>query len=494
MLTVCLTVIFKNQTHSQACTPLGNQTTFGTGNTWIGYVYNHLGFLGYMGYINVGSSADPSFETDFGGPYGMIPTNGCSVDAESFSVRFKLEKAFTPGYYELIAAGDDRVRLSIDGGSTWLINNWVFNDFNSSTATVFLSGTYQLVLEYEEGAHNNKVYFSVQEQCVPAIADLNEYGTSNQWRGYLYSGSTFSNYKGWVVEGSPTSLNFTQSFGGANTLYSTSDCQVQTDFFSTRYRLRQNFPFGSYTFTVSGDDKYRFSIDGGSNWVIDRWNYNTGNTSRTYTTNLNGVYDLVLEYYEKDGSNSIGISRSTNLVLASHLINFSGARDASGAVIKWSVDNDNTSYFDLERSGDGVNFISVKNIPFYRQTFNYSFKDLIAASGEPLYYRLKVVSSAGEISYSRTISLHSQIKGIKFFPTFDVGQSLSLSNESILSNAQVILKDLFGRDIERIKLNSLSAGQTTQISFRHFFQLHGWYLLELISDGSIIKTQKIYFK
>lgn len=494
VLTACLAVLAINIANSQACTPSGDQTTYGNGNIWIGYVYDNLGFLDYKGYIMVGSAASPNFMTDFGGPYGAIPTTGCSADAESFSVRFKLEKNFTPGYYEITAAGDDRFRFSIDGGNSWLINNWTFNGYNSSSSAVFLSGSYQLVLEYEEGVHNNKIYFNLKELCTPPAVNLNEFGTNNQWRGYIYNGSGFDAYKGWVTEGTSGSLDFTQNFGGSNVLYHTSDCQVQTDFFSVRYLLRQNFPSGSYSLTVSGDDKYRLSLDGGNTWVIDRWAYNTGNTNRIYTSNLNGTYDLVLEYYEKDGTNSIGISKAINILLATQLLNFSVAGGSNGSNLRWEVgQSDELDHFEVERSENGSLFETIKVIPAESQTREYTYFDAGANQNGVIYYRLKLVEVSGSGSYSRIVSINRDISGIKIYPTFNVTGTIYLANSISLPDAQLILKDLQGRSIEVLKVNLLSVGQTMQVSLSRSSTLHGWYILQLTTAGKTIKTEKLYF-
>ena len=40
----------------QPCTPQGNQTTYGTNNVWIGYLYDGTNFNTYLGYVNEGSA------------------------------------------------------------------------------------------------------------------------------------------------------------------------------------------------------------------------------------------------------------------------------------------------------------------------------------------------------------------------------------------------------------------------------------------------------
>jgi len=52
---------------AQACTPQGDQTTYGTNNVWIGYAYQGQSFNTYKGYVTEGIAASPNFDESFGG-------------------------------------------------------------------------------------------------------------------------------------------------------------------------------------------------------------------------------------------------------------------------------------------------------------------------------------------------------------------------------------------------------------------------------------------
>nr|HPZ89126.1 hypothetical protein [Flavihumibacter sp.] len=111
---------------------------------------------------------------------------------------------------------------------------------------------------------------SYAQPCTPQ-GDEVTYGTGNIWRGYVYNNSNLGNYRGYVTEGSASSPNFDENFGGDDVTYATNGCGTQTETFSVRYKLRKNFAAGTYTFTIGGDDGYRFSVTGGSSWLIDNW-------------------------------------------------------------------------------------------------------------------------------------------------------------------------------------------------------------------------------
>ena len=194
--------------------------------------------------------------------YVNYSVNSCTVYTETFSVRYKLTKTFANGTYDLKVSGDDGYRLSIDGGATWLINKWVEQSYASTTVTVQLKGSYDLVLEYYENGGDNRITFDYVTSCT-GTENTATYGTNNTWKGYVYSGTNFAAYRGMMTEGKSTGANFDESFGGDNTTFATSGCtSVSTESFSVRYRLTKTFAKAQYVFFVGADDGYRLSLDG----------------------------------------------------------------------------------------------------------------------------------------------------------------------------------------------------------------------------------------
>src|ERR1700744_718368 len=146
------------------------------------------------------------------------------------------------------------------------------------------------------------------QACSTAQGDQTTYGTNNVWRGYVYKGQTLASnqYQGYVTEGTSSSPNFNETFGGGST-YNTNGCSITTTNFSVRYKLSQNFASGSYTIVVGGDDGFRLSLDGGSTWAINMWQDQSYVTS-TITVNLSGVTNMVLEYYQNGGANQVSFN------------------------------------------------------------------------------------------------------------------------------------------------------------------------------------------
>ncbi|MES1181866.1 MAG: hypothetical protein ABUL44_03635, partial [Flavobacterium sp.] len=151
----CIVIIlgllsFSSGSHAQTCTPLGDEVSYGTNNVWIGYAYDNMNFTDYRSYVNEGAVASPNFDENFGGDDVTYNTNGCSVFTSTFSMRYKLSKNFSSGYYLFTVGADDGYRLSLDGGVTWVIDQWGDHGYMTSTYGAALNGNYNMVLEFYE--------------------------------------------------------------------------------------------------------------------------------------------------------------------------------------------------------------------------------------------------------------------------------------------------------------------------------------------------------
>lgn len=149
---------------NNACNPGAVPTTYGTNNVWKAYYFDGKNFDTYRGTNNVGTATSPMINTNFGGDNVNITGLACSpLLTETFSVRYRLTKTFNTGTYLFTAGGDDGYRLSIDGGATWLINNWSDHGYGTTAAThkFTTNTTVNMVLEYYENHSGNQVYFDV---------------------------------------------------------------------------------------------------------------------------------------------------------------------------------------------------------------------------------------------------------------------------------------------------------------------------------------------
>lgn len=150
-------------TSVSVCVASGDQTTYGNGQ-WIGYVYQHANANqpspAFQNSQYRGFQTQPEvFDQDWG--TGSISgPNICGSYADRFHVRYRMTKSFEAGWYVFTMGGDDGVRLSVNGGSTYLISNWSNHGYQTTTsAPTYLSGLVNLMLEYYEDGSGARVSF-----------------------------------------------------------------------------------------------------------------------------------------------------------------------------------------------------------------------------------------------------------------------------------------------------------------------------------------------
>lgn len=86
---------------------------------------------------------------------------------------------------------------------------------------------------------------------------------------------------------------------------------------------------------------------------------------------------------------------------------FGGNYSNNAITLNWKYESEsNFSHFGVERSLNGRDFISIKDVSLTDNRF-YSFKDLDVTSAAAFYYRLKLVDKDGTFSYSKVIKIHT---------------------------------------------------------------------------------------
>jgi hypothetical protein len=489
----CLLINY-NVSNAQSCTPLGDEITYGTNNIWIGYAYDNINLTNYSGFVNEGTVANAAFDQSFGGDNVMYATNGCSVSTSTFSMRYRLTKTFANDTYMFTVGGDDGYRLSIDGGATWLINRWSDQSYTLTTQTVALNGTYNLVLEYYENSGGNRISFNVVPVCV-GTGSTSVYGAGNIWNGYVYDGVNFNLYAGMVTEGTAASANFDENFGGDNVSYATSNCPVQTETFSVRYRLSKNYPPGNYVFTVSGDDGYRLSIDGGATWIINRWVDQGYTSTPSSVITLNGTYNLVLEYYENGGANRITFTEQLINLLPVDIEYFTAAPKTNAVQLNWAISAASTpKLFEVERSSNGVQFSVVKTVNPLVSSLRYTITDNNAADGKN-YYRLRITDMNGAITYSDIVTVQMSRSNAAhiMYPSVVTDSKFTFIPGVKMQHTVFTVTDISGRIVNRQQAGTVAAGTPIQINVSAAGNkaAPGMYLVHIAADGSEMITEKI---
>jgi SdrD B-like domain/Secretion system C-terminal sorting domain len=159
--------------------------------------------------------------------------------------------------------------------------------------------------------------------------------------------------------------------------------------------------------------------------------------------------------------------------------------------LNWKTESENeTDYFEIERSTDNINFISIGRKTAAGSSSserNYDLQDNIAAVANNgiLYYRVKLFDRNGAFRYSNTAVVRLRNSGIKVWPNPFAG-SLQISIRSEQSNSvQLQVNDIAGRTL-LLQTRQLQRG-VNQLSIDNLEALpSGTYILRIInhSDGS----------
>jgi hypothetical protein len=140
------------QSGAQTCPEEGvNESLYGE-DAWYGYIYDGLNSFG-SNFLGTKNEATTVFNETFAS--GQTDGN-CPLTLSTFSVRFKNRATLSCGLHTFTITSNNIARLSIDGGSTFLINI----TSGTGNASVHLTGgTYDLVLEYVHNTGSPQIGF-----------------------------------------------------------------------------------------------------------------------------------------------------------------------------------------------------------------------------------------------------------------------------------------------------------------------------------------------
>jgi hypothetical protein len=362
-----------------------------------------------------------------------------------------------------------------------------YQDDSWTGTRYYRRGATNTIVDDEGVSTDVDVFTNVLEVIMNPIPDLDrtEFG-DNEWIGHTYDAPrnfATSNYAGRVFEDAV----FHQSFPGG------VGCTSQTSNFTVQYRMRMDVSPGTYEFTVNGDDGYRLIIDGVT--VIDEWMKEGGrkSTADTYELDVSedGVIELILDYYELGGDQSITFDYvETLLVLPLEWGDFLGQSCGENNCLNWStLQEKNTSHFILERSYNGFSWEifgeTLEAQGNSNQEVYYDYADH-SVTKDVTFYRIKQVDLDGTFSYSDVIRVENNSVRNKLMPFPNPTTDLLFvdSEEGILS------VELTSQD-QRVRANPLLekvSDSRYQIDMRQFPSNH--YLVTIQTEKSK-KTYKI---
>jgi hypothetical protein len=224
--------------------------------------------------------------------------------------------------------------------------------------------------------------------------------------------------------------------------------------------------------------------------------HNVGNPSPGYYTNPSGVlitptvvnYNSTYNYWEVTfpitGFSGFYVHTNIYFPLPINLNYFNGTRQESKHILNWKVTCNATpgATLSLERSADSRSFTGIYTITAdalrCQQPFDHTDANPLAGIN---YYRLKMITTDGNVTYSGIVALMNDSKGLEIIsivpnPVTNGNFKLNVDNGEI-SDMDIVIKDIQGRVVDRksVKviagLNSININVTNLASGTYFISV-----------------------
>lgn len=196
---------------------------------------------------------------------------------------------------------------------------------------------------------------------------------------------------------------------------------------------------------------------------------------------------------------SISATLATN-PLPVELLTFNAIYNGQSVDVTWNTATEiNNSYFNVERSIDAQNFVSITQVPSKAiggnstSLLSYSFNDADVKEGV-YYYRLKQTDFGGNIKYSAiapvTIDAQNSIFMVRPNPTANTADIIYHCSGS--ENANIKVYDARGRLVISKTINCIKGENVTNIDLRE--QPDGLFYITLTTGNNVFKSKLLKTK
>jgi len=172
-------------------------------------------------------------------------------------------------------------------------------------------------------------------------------------------------------------------------------------------------------------------------------------------------------------------------------------QSANGATVNWHITNiNNHSYFEVERSVNGTDFISVHkktDILADNTAYTFSFEDSNLPEGNIFYYRIKQCDINGSCRFSetKTVRISNKNQIAQIFPQ-PAKENLNVQYySSARGYATILLTDANGKTVFQEKRSLIKGTQTLTVNIKNLS--NGMYTLSII-DNTDEKTSQMFVK
>ncbi|MBC7904497.1 MAG: T9SS type A sorting domain-containing protein, partial [Gemmatimonadaceae bacterium] len=223
---------------------------------------------------------------------------------------------------------------------------------------------------------------------------------------------------------------------------------------------------------------------------------NMNSSTPTISNLTQGQYKFILTVTDSAGLSATNTTEVNVLTgaLPVEITFFKGQRQGEEILLEWATATEqNNDFFAVERSEDGINFVSIGNVKGAGTTnavTNYSFKDTKPAKGN-LYYRLRQVDLDLHSKLSKVVVINASgrklIEDIYPNPVND-RLVVSIQNDS-KGNGSIVIYDLSGRVAKKQLIRKDQAAFNTTIQVNDL--VPGLYIVEVKVGSDYKIMQKV---
>jgi len=179
------------------------------------------------------------------------------------------------------------------------------------------------------------------------------------------------------------------------------------------------------------------------------------------------------------------------------LKNFKGVCNEQQVDLTWATMMETgVDYYEIQRSGDGMNFMDVDRIESKMTIstndfqLNYQYSDAHPLKGTS-FYRVKVVGKDGTVNQTPVVQVnYSVITGTRIYPTVIQTNTLFVESDKNLSDVKMEFFNLSGNKISETNWSTLNGRQTVQVSKGANLPA-GTYVARLTANGQNVKSQLV---